>query len=150
MFSFDLLSGAPKHTNLQVVYVSRVNICNRIVRPKKKYRKTEFFYQGSRILAFFLCMFMYIFLGEIKLSRRFSWHRCVCILRNQKFKVTNHNALYFSTDDILKHFLIFSQKIGFNISCKLETACMKYQFLFSRENIKKLSSSLSSAELAKD
>ena len=50
----------------------------------------------------------------------------------------------FSTQHILKH---FSQKTGFDISCKLsplETISMKRQILFSGKNI----TYLSSAELA--
>ena len=50
----------------------------------------------------------------------------------------------FSADDILKYFFYFSQKTGFDISCKLspvETICMKYQILFSgkyKKNINNL------------
>ena len=55
-----------------------------------------------------------------------------------------------SADDILKHFLIFRQGIGFDISCKLsrrETFCMKlHQSLFSETN-KTIIINLSSAEL---
>ena len=49
-----------------------------------------------------------------------------------------------------KIFFLFSQKSGFNISCKLsplETVCLKYQILFSVKN-KKNVTNLSSAELA--
>ena len=55
-----------------------------------------------------------------------------------------------SADDILKYVSYFSQKTGFDISCKLpsvETICMKYQILFSRNNKKNIIS-LSSAQLA--
>ena len=34
--------------------------------------------------------------------------------------------------------LIFSQKIEFDISCKLETICIKWQILFSGKNIMNL------------
>ena len=40
----------------------------------------------------------------------------------------------FSADNILKYFSYFSQKIGFDISCKLspvETICIEFQSLFS-------------------
>ena len=41
----------------------------------------------------------------------------------------------FSAEDVLKHFFLFSQETGFDISCKLkspvETICMKYQILLS-------------------
>ena len=40
-------------------------------------------------------------------------------------------------DIILKYSSLFSQKIGFDISCKLETIYMKYQLLFSGNNISK-------------
>ena len=56
----------------------------------------------------------------------------------------------FSADDLLKYFSYFSQKTGFDISCKLsliETICMKYQILFYGENKKNIIN-LSSAELA--
>ena len=55
-----------------------------------------------------------------------------------------------SADDILNCFSYFSQKTGFDISCKLsplETICMKCQILFSRKN-KKTIINLLSAELA--
>ena len=44
-----------------------------------------------------------------------------------------------SADDILKYLLYFSQKTGFDMSCKLspmETICMKFRILFSGENKK--------------
>ena len=47
-----------------------------------------------------------------------------------------------SANGNLKYFSYFSQKIGFDISCKLspeETICMKHQSLFSGKN-KKISS----------
>ena len=56
----------------------------------------------------------------------------------------------FSADDILKYFSYFSQKTGFDISCKLspkETICMKCQILFSVKN-EKNNIILSSAENA--
>ena len=56
----------------------------------------------------------------------------------------------FSADDILKYFSYFSQKTGFDISCKLspkKTICMKCQILFSGKN-KKNNIILSSAENA--
>ena len=56
-----------------------------------------------------------------------------------------------SADNILKYFSYFSQKTGFDISCKLsplETICMKCQILFSGKNKKNINY-LSSAELAK-
>ena len=55
----------------------------------------------------------------------------------------------FSAENILKYISYFSQKTGFDISCKLsplETICMKCQMLFSGKNKKNIS--LSSAELA--
>ena len=66
--------------------------------------------------------------------------------------VTLRLALWvkFSADDILKYFSYFSQKTGFDISCKLslkETICMKCQILFSGKN-KKNNIILSSAENA--
>ena len=55
----------------------------------------------------------------------------------------------YSADDILKY---FSQKTGFDISCKLspmEVICMKCQILFSGKNKKTITiTSLSSAEIA--
>ena len=51
--------------------------------------------------------------------------------------------------NILKYFSYFSQKIGFDISCKLspkETICMNCQSLFSGENKKRNVISLLSAE----
>ena len=51
----------------------------------------------------------------------------------------------------MKYFSSFSQKIGFDILCKLspmETVCVKCQNLFSRQNKKNITN-LSSAELAK-
>ena len=51
---------------------------------------------------------------------------------------------------MLKYFSYFSQKTGFDISCKLspiKTICMKCQILFSGKNKKNIN--LSSAELAK-
>ena len=54
----------------------------------------------------------------------------------------------FSADDILKYFFYFSQKTGYDISCKLspkETICMKCQILFFGKNKKKIIN-LSSAE----
>ena len=42
-----------------------------------------------------------------------------------------------SADAILKYFSYFSEKIGYDTSCKLspkETICMKCQILFSRKN----------------
>ena len=56
-----------------------------------------------------------------------------------------------TTDNILKHFSYFSQKTGFDSSCKLspmETICMKCQILFSGKN-KKTIANLSSTELVK-
>ena len=47
----------------------------------------------------------------------------------------------FSADDILKYFSYFSQKTGFDISCKLspyETICMKCSTLFSGKNKKNI------------
>ena len=61
-----------------------------------------------------------------------------------------HAGKKISADDILKYFSYFSQKIDFDISCKLslkETICMKYQSLLSGKNKKNIIS-LSSAELA--
>ena len=49
----------------------------------------------------------------------------------------------------MKYFPDFSQKIGFDISCKLsskETVCIKRQSLFSRKSKKNIN--LSSAEFA--
>ena len=56
----------------------------------------------------------------------------------------------FSADDILKYFSYFSQKTGYDISCKLspkETICMKCRILFSGKNKKNIIN-LSSAENA--
>ena len=55
----------------------------------------------------------------------------------------------FAADDILKYFSYFSQKTGFDISCKLskETICMKCQIQFSGKNKKNIIN-LSSAENA--
>ena len=62
--------------------------------------------------------------------------------------MANLNALTlwvkFSADNILKYFTYFSQKTGFDISCKI---CMKCQILFSGKN-KKNTINLSSAENA--
>ena len=60
------------------------------------------------------------------------------------------NWVKFSAENILKYISYFSQKTGFDISCKLsplETICMKCQMLFSGKNKKNIFS-LSSAELA--
>ena len=60
-------------------------------------------------------------------------------------------CIKFSADDILKCFSYFSQKTGFDISCKLsplETICMNCQILFSGKTRKNIIS-LVSAELAK-
>ena len=68
----------------------------------------------------------------------------VCLL------MLSTHAKMFSADDILKCFSYFSQKTGFDISCKLsliETICMKYQILFYGKNKKNIIN-LSSAELA--
>ena len=57
----------------------------------------------------------------------------------------------FSVDDILKYFSDFSQKTGFDISCKfslLEKICMECQRSFSGKNKKNITN-LSSAELVK-
>ena len=44
-----------------------------------------------------------------------------------------------STDDKLMIFSYFSQKIGFDISCKLPpTICMKYQNLSSEKKVRKI------------
>ena len=56
----------------------------------------------------------------------------------------------FSADDIFKYFSYFSQKTGYDISCKLspkETICMKCHILVSGKNKKNIIS-LSSAENA--
>ena len=50
------------------------------------------------------------------------------------------------SSDILKYFSYFSQKIGFDIACKL-SPCMNYQSLFSGKNKKNIVN-LSSAEFA--
>ena len=64
-------------------------------------------------------------------------------------KRPNCNWVKFSADDNVKYFSYFSQKTGFDISCKLsETICMKYQTLFSGKKKKNITN-LSSAELAK-
>ena len=79
-----------------------------------------------------------------------SWHK-------QNWYIQS-NPLYrlalwvkFSADNILKYFSYFSQKTGYDISCKLspkETICMKCQILFSGKNKKNIIN-LSSAENAK-
>ena len=59
-----------------------------------------------------------------------------------------------SAYDLMNSFSYISQKIGFDISCKLspknpkETICMKCQILFNGEN-KKNNIKLSSAEFAR-
>ena len=53
----------------------------------------------------------------------------------------------FSADNILKYFSYFSKKTGYDISCKLETICMKCQILFFGKNKKNIIN-LSSAENA--
>ena len=55
--------------------------------------------------------------------------------------------LKFSADDILKYFSFLLQKIGFNITCKLETVCIKCQILISGKNKKNIVS-LSTADYA--
>ena len=51
----------------------------------------------------------------------------------------------FSAEDILKYFSYFSQKTGFDISCKSpkETICMKCRILFSVKNKKNIINLLS-------
>ena len=56
-----------------------------------------------------------------------------------KLTITNHCA--DSPNDKLLIFFLFSQKTGFDISCKLspmETICMKCQYLFSGKKIRKI------------
>ena len=71
--------------------------------------------------------------GSYLLEAEFStW---VSLSHNQHLHMTKRLALWvkFSADDILKYFSYFSQKTGFDISCKLsplETICMKCQILF--------------------
>ena len=43
----------------------------------------------------------------------------------------------FSPDNILKY-LYFSQEIGFDITCKLGTICIKYQILFPEKKQEKI------------
>ena len=65
-----------------------------------------------------------------------------------------HRLIFFphlSADNILKYFSYFSQKTGYDISCRLspkETICMKCHILFSEKNKKNIVN-LSSAENAK-
>ena len=40
------------------------------------------------------------------------------------------------SNNILKYFSYFPKKTGFDISCKLETICIKHQILFSSNNKK--------------
>ena len=49
-------------------------------------------------------------------------------------------------DKLMTFFSFFSQKIGFDISCKLSPICMKCQILYSGKKIRKIFSSMSSAE----
>ena len=78
--------------------------------------------------------------------------------RPQLYCTDHHNDLHvsisisaclvkISADDILKYYFGFLQKTGFDISCKLQTICMKRQSLLSGKNIKKNINS-SSVELA--
>ena len=58
-------------------------------------------------------------------------------------------SLFVNLADDKLMFSYFSQKAGFDISCKLspvETICMKCQNLFSRESKKKKHFKMSSAE----
>ena len=63
--------------------------------------------------------------------------RCHCNKTGRLLKSTSMLGKNFS---ILKYFSYFSQKIGFDISCKLsskETVCMKFQSLITGETITK-------------
>ena len=75
------------------------------------------------------------FFGKYIFKTLFSWKR---------FNIINIiTLLAISADDKFVIFFLFSQKTGFDISCKLsllETICMKYQNLFSVENKKNISS----------
>ena len=73
----------------------------------------------------------------------------IYLYKRNKYKQFNF-CIFFSADNILKHFSYFSQKTGFDISQKLslmETICMKCQVLFPAKNKKNITDLLS-AELA--
>ena len=57
------------------------------------------------------------------------------------WSINFYHSLANSADQKLVYFPNFSQKTGFDISCKLspmETVCMKCQILFSGKNKKKI------------
>ena len=90
------------------------------INPRNEYQQQMFSYRNTKNLSW------------IPLLPGAMW----CVILGQLFQMlylTLTTLLANSADDKLACFSYFSQKTGFDISCRLSPICMKCQILFSEE-----------------